>query len=56
MGRGRMVWEQLARPSLEHATEVRLTGGQTAHRKWVEVGWCGSSWLGQAWSMLLKLG
>ena len=28
-----MVWEQLARPSLEHATEVRLTGGQTACRK-----------------------
>ena len=33
MNRGRTVWELLARPSLEHAAEVRLTGGQTARRK-----------------------
>ena len=31
--RGRMVWELLTRPSLEHAAEVWLTGGQTACRK-----------------------
>ena len=31
--RGRKVWQQLARPSREHATEVRLTGRQTASRK-----------------------
>ena len=31
--RGRTVWEVLARPSLEHAAEIWLTGGQTGLRK-----------------------
>ena len=31
--RGRTMWELLARPSLEHAAEVWLAGGQTARRK-----------------------
>ena len=30
---GRMAWELLVRPSLEHATEGWLTGRQTAHKK-----------------------
>ena len=33
VGRGRIVWELLARPSLEHAANVWLTGGQAAFRK-----------------------
>ncbi len=54
--RDRMPWELLARPRLEHATEVWLTGGLTARRKWIEVGCHGSCWLGQDWCMLLKFG
>ena len=33
MYRGRIVWELLARPSLEHVSEVWLTGGQIGRRK-----------------------
>ena len=31
--RGRLIWELLARPSLEHAVSVWWTGGKVANRK-----------------------
>ena len=31
--RGRLIWEQLARPALEHAAEVWWVGGKLVRRK-----------------------